>query len=69
MTFDDAMNMARANPGLGVREASMSPRWKVIYIKFRIKGGDFFCINPKTGSDYLFTPTDAYRASTKWRHI
>lgn len=73
MTFDEAMRMAKANPGLGVREANMSAGWKIIYIKWpkkgkRPAGGDFFCINPVTGSDYHYSASDADEASKNWSH-
>lgn len=76
MNMQEALDIAKANPGMGVRDdANMQKRWKVVYIKWdankarKIKaGGDFFCINPITGSDYKFTPTEDNKTSTKWRH-
>lgn len=69
MTMDEAQRIAKANPGQGIRDnANMQPKWKVVWINIkRIKGGgDFFCINPITGSDYQFRASEANRASTKW---
>lgn len=73
MTYDEAMGVAKANPGHGVREKLMQARWKIIYIKWpklgrRPAGGDFFCINPITGSSYQYHPSDADKASHKWSH-
>lgn len=75
MTFDDAVKIAKANPGQGIREARMSAKWKVVWIKWpKSKGGTpaggaLFCINPITGGDYEYRATDADKASTKWSLI
>lgn len=71
MTFDEAVTIAKNNPGQGIREDRMQAKWKVVWIKWPKKGrspagGDLFCINPVTGSDYRYTPTSADLDSTKW---
>lgn len=73
MTFDEAMQVAKANPGHGVREKSMNRGWKIVYIRWPKKGkhkagGDFFCINPVTGSDYQYTARPTDKVSKHWSH-
>lgn len=74
MTFAEAVKLAKSNPGQGIREKEMQAKWKVVWIRWPKKGkspagGGLFCINPITGSDYHYTPTDADKASTKWTLI
>lgn len=64
MTFKEAMRDARA--GYRVRESRMSKGWKVGWFA-AAKG--FFCINPHTGSEYQYRPTDADKASTTWERV
>ncbi len=66
MTYDEAMERAKANPGLGVREKRMQAKWKIVWLNLKAGDGDFFCINPITGSNYQYRPSDADKASTKW---
>jgi hypothetical protein len=62
MTFDEAMLAARK--GKTVCDPSwMSPGWKIIYYR---KFVQYFALNPHTGSDYQYMPTDAHKASTTW---
>lgn len=61
MTFADAMKQAK--DGHRVREANFSKGWTIGYFR---GAKDFFCINPHTGGNYLFSPTAAHKASTNW---
>jgi hypothetical protein len=66
MTFKEAMKLAKDNPGHGIRAIDMTPGWKVVY--FRIgKSGGFFAINPVTGTDYAFAPTELSKKAN-WVH-
>jgi hypothetical protein len=72
MTFNEAVQIAKDNPGQGIREARMLPKWKVVWINWRAAknrkaGGSLFCINPVTGGDYEYRATEADKVSTKWR--
>jgi hypothetical protein len=74
MTFDAAVKIAKTNPGQGIREMQMSPRWKVVWIKWPATkhtkaGGALFCINPHTGGDYEYRPSEADKASVNWSLI
>ena len=62
MTYEVAM--AHARDGHRVREARMSKGWTVAC--FVSRPGDYFCVNPHTGSNYLYHPTDADKASSQW---
>jgi hypothetical protein len=63
MTFKQAMR--KAKQGHRVRDdTSMAKGWTVAYFK-DVK--DFFNINPRTGTNYHFTPTSAQKASTTWQ--
>ena len=50
MTFDEAMSIAKNNPGQGVRDnPHMGKGWKIVWISWPKKGknpagGDYFCI-------------------------
>lgn len=77
MRMDEALKIAKNNPGQGIRDnANFAPKWKVVYIKWaadrkrKLKaGGDFFCINPITGGNYQFRPTEGMSKSVKWSLI
>lgn len=74
MTWDEASKIAKANPGQGIREATMQPRWKIVYVRWKKSrltraGAAFFCINPITGGDYEFRLTPEYAASKNWSLI
>lgn len=73
MNFVEATRLAKHNPGLPIREKRMQEGWKVVYLKWPKEGrnpggGDFFCINPITGGDYKYTPSEHDKTSHDWRH-
>lgn len=66
MTMDQAMKLAEANPGHAIRVKGWEPGWKVVYLRVG-RNGDFFAINPTTGTDYVFNPSPAEEAD-EWVH-
>lgn len=66
MTMDQAMKLAKANPGHAIRAKGMQGGWKIVYLRVG-KNGGFFAINPNTGTDYAFTPSLANEAD-EWVH-
>lgn len=64
MTYKQAL--AQARDGYRVREKHMGKGWTIGYFR---KAKGFFCINPHTGSNYVFMPTSAEVASTDWETV
>jgi poly-gamma-glutamate capsule biosynthesis protein CapA/YwtB (metallophosphatase superfamily) len=66
MDFDAALICAKK--GRRVRRNGMSEGWTIAWFMLKgVKGGgDYFCINPHTGSNYRFTPSAADKASKEW---
>lgn len=64
MTFDQAM--AACKSGRFVRNAKMSAKWKIFYDKAT---DGFYCLNPHTGSDYQFRPSDEDKLSKQWELV
>lgn len=63
MTYADAMRTIKQ--GHPCRdELTMQPGWMVRRI-----GPDLYNINPHTGSNYGFTPTEPQRKSKDWRRV
>lgn len=66
LSFDEAM--AAAKKGYRVRVARMSKGWTIAWFMLKgVKGGgDYFCINPHTGSNYHYAPNEVDKLSKKW---
>jgi hypothetical protein len=48
--------------GAAIRHGDMSPGWKLMLGD----GGSFFAINPHTGTDYQYNPTDFDKDRNDW---
>ena len=50
--------------GAAIRHGDMSPQWKLLH-----SGGKFFAINPHTGTDYQYNPTDFDMNKEDWEIV
>lgn len=70
MNFDDACRACEE--GRAIRHPGMSPRWTIQCIPTPSPPRDprykhnLYCINPHTGSNYAFMPTEAEMARNDW---
>jgi len=78
MKFEDAIHACKCGGYIRDESGTMQPGWKIMFIPGQRPGGtvprnpakregDFFTINPVTGSSYMVRFTDAHRASDQWR--
>ena len=63
MTFDDAMKICKA--GKKVRASHHGPGWSIFYVKSGEAKG-FYCLNPHTGSNYAFRPSEEDIKAIDW---
>lgn len=77
MKFDDAIHSCKCGAYIRDESGTMEPGWKVMFLPHCQDGatlrykqiGDFFAVNPTTGSDHRITFTVAMRNSDKWTTV
>lgn len=79
MSYAVAMDVLRKVPtamvkgqrliyGARVRHKHMGKGWSIFYIALGSAKG-FYCLNPTTGSNYAFAPSDKDREAETWKVV
>jgi hypothetical protein len=80
MKFEDALHSCKCGATIRDESGTMQPGWKIVFVPGSVPGGtvprnpakrmgDFFSVNPITGSSYMVRFTEAHRASDKWTTV